>query len=302
MIGALLIDKPKGLTSHDVVARVRRIVGIRRVGHAGTLDPFATGLLILCLGRATRLAQFLVDLDKEYVAAVRLGFATDSQDLTGKQITSLTSSEKVSLDDVRRVLSEFTGPQLQTPPMFSAKKIAGERLYRAARAGREVERKPVRITIHSIELMGPLIGNDDGTRDFPIRVKCSSGSYIRTVAHDIGARLGVGAHLSGLRRTAVGSFGISRALSLEQLEARQCNGTLMEEIVRPAEMLEHLRVVNVGRDGVESVRHGRSIRLPAPEGDVPIRVCDPEGNLIAVGDYDPGLMVLRPRIVLIDDA
>src|SRR4030095_16621573 len=179
MLGAIIIDKPEGLTSHDVVARVRRATGTRRVGHAGTLDPFATGVLVCCIGRATRLVQFLVGLDKEYVATVKLGYATDTQDGTGKQITPLHTSNDVSLEDLRRVLEQYTGPQLQTPPMFSAKKVGGERLYRAARAGREVEREPVRIYVHSMSLMSndrPVSEpNEDGTRDFDVLVRCSSG-------------------------------------------------------------------------------------------------------------------------------
>ena len=165
---------------------MRRILGTRRVGHIGTLDPFATGVLVLCIERATRLVQFLVHLDKEYEATVRLGFATDTQDRTGKQITPLMASNAVSIDDVVRVLNEFRGPQLQTPPMFSAKKVAGERLYQAARAGREVERKAVPVIVRSIELMGPVRDEPDGTRDFNVLVKCSSGTYVRTLAHDIG--------------------------------------------------------------------------------------------------------------------
>ena len=210
MDGSLIIDKPEGITSHTVVARVRRVAGTRRVGHAGTLDPFATGVLVVCVGRATRLSQFLVGLDKEYVATIRLGFATDTQDLTGKQITPLKSSYDRSLEDVRSVLDQFRGAQMQTPPMYSAKKVAGERLYRAARAGREVERQPVPINVYSIDLIdesaNALILNQDGTRDFDVRVRCSSGTYIRTLAHDIGERLGVGGHLAALRRTAVGQF------------------------------------------------------------------------------------------------
>src|SRR5581483_2883436 len=153
MIGALIIDKPVGLTSHDVVARVRRAAHTRRVGHAGTLDPFATGVLVVCLERATRLLQFLVGLDKEYLATVRLGFATDTQDYTGKQMTPLQSSELMDGERVATVLKAFVGPQWQTPPMFSAKKVAGERLYVAAREGREVERQPVAMTVHELELL-----------------------------------------------------------------------------------------------------------------------------------------------------
>src|SRR5205807_4016498 len=224
MIGALIIDKPAGLTSHDVVARVRRAVRTRRVGHAGTLDPFATGVLVVCTERATRLLQFLVGLDKEYLATVRLGFATDTQDLTGKQITALASSELLSVVQVQAVLKEFVGRQWQTPPMFSAKKVAGERVYVAARAGREVERQPVAITIHELDLLSFHEINADGTRDFLIRVRSSSGTYVRTLAHDIGVRLGTGAHLSALRRTAVGHFAVEGALTLEEVERRGGEG------------------------------------------------------------------------------
>src|SRR5689334_17551458 len=215
MIGALIIDKPAGLTSHDVVARVRRAARTRRVGHAGTLDPFATGVLVVCIERATRLLQYVVGLDKEYLATVRTGFATTTQDLTGEQITPLASSDLLSVEQVTAVLKEFIGEQWQTPPMFSAKKVAGERLYVAAREGREVERQPVAITVSEMEMIEMHQPNADGTRDFVMRVSCSSGTYVRTLANDIGARLGTGAHLSALRRTAVGRFRIEEALSLD---------------------------------------------------------------------------------------
>src|SRR5262245_54666769 len=150
--GCLVIDKPDGMTSHDVVARVRRAAGTRRVGHAGTLDPFATGVLICCVGKATRLVRFLSDLEKEYEATIRLGYATDTHDLSGKQITPLRTSDKLSLEGLVDVVRQFAGSLLQTRPMFSAKKIAGERLYRAARERREVERRPVGIVVHSFAI------------------------------------------------------------------------------------------------------------------------------------------------------
>ena len=194
MLGALIIDKPAGITSHDVVARIRCVAGTRRVGHAGTLDPFATGVLVVCVGKATRLAQFLVGLGKQYLATVRLGFATDTQDLTGKQITPSRSSKGLSLEEVSRVVTEFVGPQLQMPPMYSAKKVGGEKLYKAAREGREVAREPVAITIHSIELIetGGMLAqaNADGATDLNVMVSCSSGTYVRTLANDIGERSG----------------------------------------------------------------------------------------------------------------
>ncbi|MCI0487039.1 MAG: tRNA pseudouridine(55) synthase TruB [Blastocatellia bacterium] len=308
MIGALIIDKPEGMTSHTVVARVRRATGIRKVGHTGTLDPFATGVLVVCVGRATRLAQFLVDLDKEYLATVRLGFSTDTQDLTGKQITPLKSSNESKPQDVRRVLNEFRGPQLQLPPMFSAKKIAGERLYRAAREGREVEREPAPINIYSIELIEsvgpPLRPNEDGTQDFTIRVRCSSGTYVRTLAHDIGRKLGVGAHLAALRRTGVGSFDISGAITLDEVASRANEGTLEEVMIEPADMLAHKPLVRLDAGRVRRVMNGQAIELTASEIEVlgmeerPARMCDEGGALVAVGWYEKNRKMMRPRVVM----
>ncbi len=311
MIGALIIDKPEGITSHDVVARVRRATGTRRVGHAGTLDPFATGVLVCCIGRATRLVQFLVGLDKEYLAKVRLGYATDTQDRTGKQITPLCSSKELSLEDLRLVLDQFTGPRLQTPPMFSAKKVGGERLYRAARAGREVEREPASVTVYSIELIedeGPaLTVTEEGSSDFQVRVRCTSGTYIRTLAHDIGERLGVGAHLVELRRTAVGHFRLCDALKLDEVEA-MAREELCAELISPSGMLSHLPALHLDDERASLVRNGRAFSLPEDEAalmaerSVPVRLCDRADNLLAVGDYDSRLKLVRPRVVLAADA
>jgi tRNA pseudouridine55 synthase len=307
MLGALIIDKPEGITSHDVVARVRRVAQTRRVGHAGTLDPFATGVLVVCVGRATRLVQFLVGLDKEYIATVRLGFATDTQDLTGKQITPLRSSNELSLEDLRLSLDEFTGPQLQTPPMFSAKKVGGERLYKAARAGREVPREPVNIVVHRVELIErdgqwPTM-NEDGTFDFQMRVRCSSGTYVRTLANDIGARLGVGAHLSALRRTAVGHFDIAQSRTLNKIESMSPDNA-RAAIISPADMLSHLPTVLLDEARIKLVSNGRSFQLSQVEAalaereKLPLKLCDREDRLVAVGDYDPLMQVVSPRVVL----
>jgi tRNA pseudouridine55 synthase len=304
MDGSLIIDKPEGITSHTVVARVRRIAGTRRIGHTGTLDPFATGVLVVCVGSGTRLSQFLVKLDKEYVATFRLGFATDTQDFTGKQITPLRSSYVCGLEDVRRALNKFIGPQMQTPPMFSAKKVAGERLYRAARAGREVERKPVPINVYSIDLIEDnpktFSLNADWTRDFAVRVKCSSGTYIRTLAHDIGDRLGVGGHLAALRRTAVGHFDISRAIGLEELE--QGGKQRLESVtIGMADTVSHLQSVELDSDAVKAVTNGREVELPfeaTANPDHPLRLMDEAGELVAVGYYDEGRGAIKPRVVL----
>ena len=221
MDGVLIIDKPAGITSHDVVAQVRHILHERRVGHTGTLDPFATGVLAVLVGRATRLAQFLVGVEKEYEAVIRLGYATDTGDGTGKRIA--IESEFVQLpggsDDAPRpwsseqledALKSLRGEIDQVPPMYSAKKQDGRKLYELARRGEEVERKPVRVCIYKFEAIKPtgelLKDNLDGTFDFEVRVACSSGTYVRTLAEDFGKRLGVGAHLAELRRTRVGDF------------------------------------------------------------------------------------------------
>ena len=307
MPGALIIDKPEGLTSHDVVARVRRAMGTRRVGHAGTLDPFATGVLVCCIGRATRLVQFLVGLDKEYIGTVRLGYATDTQDDTGKQITPLRSSNDLDLEKLRRVLNQFAGPQLQTPPMFSAKKVAGERLYRAARAGREVEREPVSIVVHSMRLIedeGPALNvNEDGSRDFSIQVRCSSGTYVRTLANDIGEQLGVGAHLVKLRRTEVGHFRLTDALTLDEVETME-RDDLRNALISPSDMLLHLPVVVLDEEETKRVTNGLALsltneRAAAAEANArTLRLCDSKGTLVAVGYFDPAAGLVNPRVVL----
>ncbi len=307
MVGALIIDKPAGITSHDVVARVRRAAGIRRVGHAGTLDPFATGVLVVCIGRAARLVRYLVGLDKEYIATVRLGFATDTQDATGKQITPLRTSNELSLEGIRTVLGQFIGPQLQIPPMFSAKKIGGEKLYRAARAGREVEREPVNIIVYSIDLIedggAAMNVNEDGTCDFRARVRCSSGTYVRTLANDIGDRLGVGAHLAGLRRTAVGQFGLACALTLDEVDTMD-HDDLSKSLISPSDLLSHLPLIRLGEDDIRRVANGRAVGVPDHEtavgrsSELPLRLCDSAGELVAVGHYDPTLGLARPDVVL----
>lgn len=307
MLGALIIDKPEGITSHDVVARVRRATRIRRVGHAGTLDPFATGVLVCCIGPATRLVQFLVGLDKEYEATVRLGYPTDSQDRTGTQITPLRSSGDLSIDDLRRVLTEFTGEQLQTPPMFSAKKVDGERLYRAAREGRHVEREAVNINVYSIDMLEDeapsLTDNEDGTRDFRMRLRCSSGTYVRTIAHDIGEKLGVGAHLATLRRTEVGHFTLASALTLDEAEGMGID-ELNNALISPSQMLSHLPVLVLNEENVKRVINGRALALSEPhstDGErigQSIRLCDSKGVLVAVGYSDPVKGLINPSVVL----
>ncbi len=208
MDGVLIIDKPAGWTSHDVVARVRRVLRERRVGHTGTLDPFATGVLVVLVGRATRLAQFLAGAEKEYEATVRFGYATDTGDLTGarRDDEKYRDGECASLagEEIEAALAALRGEIEQVPPMYSAKKVQGQKLYELARRGEEVERKAVRVRVSEFEIMdGPdgapwLRRNDDGTCDLSTRVVCSAGTYVRVLAESLGERLGTGAHLAAL--------------------------------------------------------------------------------------------------------
>ena len=210
--GVLLVDKPGEHTSHDVIARLRGKLRMRKIGHAGTLDPMATGLLIVLVGKATRVSQFIISLDKEYEGTIELGRTTDSQDADGqtmetRPVPALTEAE------VRAALQGFLGDQYQTPPMFSAIKIDGVPLYKRARRGEEVEREPRFIRVMSWELL-----RFESARIY-FRLRCTKGTYVRTLAHDLGTRLGCGAHLSALRRTATDRFNVAQALTMDQIEA-----------------------------------------------------------------------------------
>jgi tRNA pseudouridine55 synthase len=282
MNGVLVVDKPGGITSFDVVAEVRRKLGERRVGHTGTLDPMATGVLPICVGDATKLVPFLMSGDKEYEAELRLGVTTDSADATGT-VTSETNAAHVSRSDVERALPGFVGTIQQTPPMHSALKVGGKRLYEFARAGVEVERAARPVVVHSIELVAcevPLVR---------LRVRCGKGTYIRSLAADLGAVLGVGAHLTALRRTRVGPFCLDRAVTLEELSAAT-------PLVSPAEALADHATVPLDAAQVRDVRDGklRAIaELRAPEGaGSHVRLLGPEGTLVAVAEAHAGRLIL----------
>jgi tRNA pseudouridine55 synthase len=312
MNGTLIINKPEDWTSHDVVAKLRGILGTRRIGHAGTLDPFATGVLVVCVGVATRLVQFLVGLDKKYIATVRLGFATDTQDYTGKPITPLVSSKEVTAEEIRKVLNDFTGRQMQLPPIYSAKKIGGQRLHQAARQGREVERQAVAITLYSIELLNEagFMENADGTKDFKMRVHCSSGTYIRTLATDIGARLGVAAHLAALQRTSVAQFTIAESLRLDEVEARHSAGLIGAEVIGLAETVSHLPILTLDCERIKWVTNGRQLTLPfdetealtedcAGDSQVYVRLCNELGELVAIGEFFGLGGIIKPKTVFV---
>ena len=308
MDGVLIIDKPAGMTSHDVVARVRRIVGERRVGHTGTLDPFATGVLIVLVGKATRLAQFLSGSFKEYEAVIRLGFATDTGDVTGKPLAPV--AEKANpwrKEEVEAALASLCGEIEQVPPMYSAKKLGGKKLYELARRGEEVERKAVRVTIHALELTedAPEVfpPNGEGTTDIQVRVACSAGTYVRTLAEDLGKRLGVGAHVVELRRTKAGSFALTEATTLEQLEDKVRHNSVDEVLVTPDIALEFMPCVSLNSLEVQRTHQGLPLKLASQsqqelsQSDW-VRMRDAAGSLVAVGMYDSGTDMVRPRVVL----
>lgn len=208
--GIINIYKEKGYTSHDVVAKLRRILKQKKIGHTGTLDPDAVGVLPVCLGNATKLCDLLVEKEKEYIAKVRLGIRTDTQDMTGKILE--TSDVKITKEELLKVIHEFLGTYDQIPPMYSAIKIQGKKLYELAREGKEVERKPRKVTIHEITLL------EEELPFFTIRVRCSKGTYIRTLCEDIGLRLGCFAAMAELERTGTGQFTVSTALTLQEVE------------------------------------------------------------------------------------
>jgi tRNA pseudouridine55 synthase len=318
MNGVLLIDKPAGVTSHDVIDEVRRILHVRRVGHTGTLDPFATGVLVILVDRATRLAQFLSGVEKEYEAVIRLGYATDTGDLTGKRIDDRESEHakggqtgmsvrRWSREQIEAALASLRGEIDQVPPMYSAKKQGGRKLYELARRGEEVERKPVRVCIYKFEAIKPagelLKDNLDGTFDFKVRVACSSGTYIRTLAEDFGKRLQVGAHLAELRRTRVGDFEIQNAQTLEQVKVNVAEEALGKIILPADAALSRLPFVDLGPDDLRKVQNGVAIRVSEAtwsNGDW-VRIRDERGKLIAVAEFDAASQSLRPGVVIARD-
>jgi tRNA pseudouridine55 synthase len=285
----LPVDKPVGPTSHDVVAAARKALGERRVGHTGTLDPFASGLLLLCVGRATRLAEYFSGLDKAYDAEARLGVATDTLDCEGEVVSESDAWTDLTEAALEEALGALRGEIQQVPPQFSAKKVDGERAYKTARDGRRVELPPVAVTVHELTLTGV---------DLPLvrfRVRCSSGTYVRALARDLGDALGVGAHLTALRRTAVGAWRVASALSMDDLADPV---RVAAAAVDPLEALAHLPIVEVDGEAAGRLAHGQTVEIPgaghAASGAGVIAVAH-DGALVAVGEADE--RVIRPRKV-----
>jgi tRNA pseudouridine55 synthase len=280
--GVLAIDKPAGIGSTDVVRVVRRVSGQKRVGHTGTLDPEATGVLVVCLGRATRLVRFLQAGRKTYLAQLVLGVETTTQDAAGSVVAE-RSAGGVTETDLRGALADHVGEIEQVPPMVSAVKVGGERLYERARRGEEIEREPRRVTIHRIEL----VAFEPGERAYAtLLVTCSAGTYIRTLAHDVGNQLGTGGSLTGLRRTANGPFPIEDAHPLPEVEAAAERGSLGELVLSMAQAVRDLPHVVVDRVEAREVATGRPLPARGTEGPYAVLDGDDRRLLAIYADRD----------------
>lgn len=294
--GILNMDKPAGMTSHDVVDRVRQMTGQRRVGHAGTLDPLATGVLVVCLGQATRVAEYLMDSDKVYRAEICLGVSTDTHDVEGK--VTATAEVNVGEEEVRRVLASFVGSIQQVPPMYSALKHEGTPLHRLARQGITVEREPRSVEIRNIELL-------DWTTPLPtIQVACSPGTYIRALARDLGQKLGCGAHLRSLTRLASGHFTLEKAVSLDELAEAFAQGNWQELIHPLDEALLDFEPVVVDAETEKRIRYGQQVQAPPLDppkrGGIEGGVCraySQTGELIGILRYDSQTGLWQPKKV-----
>lgn len=245
MFGFLNVYKPHGLTSHDVVARLRRLAKIRQIGHTGTLDPFAEGVLPICIGKATRLIEYLKD-DKEYIATVQFGSATSTYDLEGEK--TFVSDIKVSKEDIINALKDFEGEISQMPPIYSAIKVGGKKLYEYARNGEQVEIKPRKVVIENIKLLN----FDAETQQAEILIKCSKGTYIRSIAHDLGEKINAGAHLIKLIRTQAGMFRVEDSVKLDEID-------ISKDLINPIEMLD-LEKVEVQEHELEKIRNGQFLQ------------------------------------------
>ena len=293
--GLLIVDKPAGCTSHDVVARVRRLAGTRRVGHAGTLDPMATGVLVLGVGRATRLLTYVVGADKTYAATIRLGSSTVTDDAEGEVTTRCTAGELAAVTDeaVDREVRGLTGPIEQVPSAVSAIKVGGKRSYARVRSGEQVELAARPVTVHRFSVLARAKVLDDGhpALDLDVEVDVSSGTYVRALARDLGDRLGVGGHLTTLRRTRVGPYGLDLASTLDQLAERFT-------VLSPAEAAAAVFPVRtLTADETTDLRHGKRVSASG-QGTGPVAALDPGGELVALledrGVQARSLLVVPP--------
>ena len=288
--GVIVVDKPKGWTSHDVVARCRRLLGERSIGHLGTLDPMATGVLPLVIGKMTRLSQFYSGSQKRYVGTIRLGFATDTYDADGDRVGA-EREVQVTLEELQAAVREFVGPLQQAPPPFSAKKIQGVPAYKLARRNQPVELKAVAVEVLEFEVRE----RRGAEVDFSCRV--SSGTYVRSLAHELGQTLGCGAHLASLRRTSTAEFDIAQAHTLEQIGQFIKDGRLDELLVHPRTVLPEIPSVTADQETIGRIRTGRSVNLPEMSRSKWVKVFADQTDLICLASRVAGTL-FHPRVVL----
>jgi tRNA pseudouridine55 synthase len=286
--GVLVVDKPVGLTSHDVVQIIRKGTNIRRAGHTGTLDPRASGVLVVLIGPAVRLSEYVSASDKRYQAVMALGASTDTYDADGT-VTS-TSSVEVNEQQFEEALTSFVGEIEQIPPPYSAVKVKGRKAYEMAREGEEVDLAPRKIKVYSLELL------EWAPPEVVVDVYCSSGTYVRSLAHDLGEKLGSGAHLVGLRRTKSGRFTLRDAVPLRKLREAFETGNWYQYLIPAAEALSDWTSLELNHDQVESVRHGHRVTVETTMGEW-IRGISEQGELVALMEFDPATNEYQPRKV-----
>lgn len=283
MNGVINVNKPLGMTSHDVVYRLRKILSIKKIGHTGTLDPDASGVLPMCIGRATKVADMLTAQDKQYIAEVKMGSATDTLDKSGT--VTETAEVNVSEQDIRDAVSSFIGVIEQIPPMYSAIKVDGKKLYELAREGKEIERKPRCVNIANIEVLNI----DLADNRFSIKVDCSKGTYIRTLCDDIGRRLGCFAHMSALERTRSGRFDIEKSYTLEQIEEMLACGDMSFFVPVDLVFEEYPKLI-LSKRKAHKIRNGTRVAVQGIEEGAIYRVYDESGNFLTISEAENGLL------------
>lgn len=288
MNGLLVVDKPQGITSFDVVHEVRRALGVKKAGHTGTLDPLATGVLPICIGEATKVAQFITEATKSYHASIRLGVVTDTLDAEGK-VLETHPVPSITVELIEAALAKFRGTFAQVPPMYSAVKVGGKRLYQLARAGLEVERAPRQVTVYELAL------RDFSAQEIQLTVTCSKGFFVRTLAAEVGLLLGCGAHLAALRRTRSGPFTLAHALPLSQVVAQ--GPAVASRLVGLNIALEDIPELRVSEAEAVRVRHGGVVEVGRQVTPGLYRVLEPSGALLALAEAKDGRLVYR-RVLL----
>lgn len=294
--GVIPVHKDPGMTSHDVVARLRRILKTKQVGHTGTLDPEVSGVLPICVGQATRISEYIMEMPKEYRGQMVLGIATTTEDFTGETIET-KQVEKLSVADVQNGIHSFIGEIEQIPPMYSSVKIQGKRLYELAREGKVIERKPRKVTIYDLKLINVDLDKTNPTIDF--QVTCSKGTYVRTLCVDIGKKLGYPAHMSKLIRTSSGAFKIDQSYTISEIETLMETNQIQTVVTPMAEALPYLEKIQLTNDEIHNkIYNGQRISLDSPaKKSGLVKIVDNEGNLAALYEKSNNSIMLKPKKV-----